>query len=793
MVTQHYSAAAERIRETFFSDGRAGAVLVSRTQLVDGIVRSLWPPPDGVAVFAVGGYGRGELFPFSDIDLLILVASEAARESIREPIAPFLRSLWDEGLRVSQSVHTVAECHELDRNNVELAISLLDRRFLMGDPAVAARLNPRNRAELIQALIGLTRERHAKFQNTIHHLEPHLKDAPGGIRDLHVVRWLVQLTARDAELATVDFETLFQFRCYLHYLTGRDHNILTFELQDQIAELQGRSAAQVMRDYFRQAGSIARNCGQLLRINEAPTSGLFAQFRDRRSRVSNADFTVSREQIFFRVPHQAQHDPELIVRLFVFIARHGLALAPGTERRLAESVVVFNRMLWPVLHEICALPHAGQALRAMHETGVLRSIFPELREIDSLVIRDFYHRYTVDEHTMVAIEGLLKLRDSEQVPFAELAKELPDIAVLIMALIFHDVGKADENESHVISSARIADAALERIGMPQRERQAACELIRLHLEMSTIMNSRDLTEPATAQYLAEKVRTVEQLKYLTLLTWSDISAVNPAAMTQWRAGLLWQLYTVTYRELTRELEAQRIKTSFSDLPHRRRFLDGLPTRYLRTHSEAEVDLHARMQTKSREEGIAVALQYSGSIYTLTILMPDRPALLADVAGALSSFGLNILKAEVFSNRHLTAVNTFVFADPLRTLELNPEERERLQAVVRQAAMREVDVSHLLRGRLRRPAGKRRLTPQVSVDNQVSENATLLQITSEDRPGLLYELAAAIARQECNIEVVLIDTEALKAIDVFYVTHKRLKLADEYAFRLASVLKEVCQY
>ena len=771
----------------------AEAALISRSDLVDGIVHSLWSPPEGVAIFAVGGYGRRELFPFSDIDLLILVSSEAVRQAATEPLAPFLRALWDQGLHVSQSVHTVAECHEIERDNIELAVSLLDRRFLMGDAALGSRLNPRHRAELVQALIRLTRERHSKFQSTIHHLEPNLKDAPGGVRDLHVIRWLAQLTGRDAQLAEVHHHTLFQLRFHLHLLTGRDHNTLTFDLQDHIAELQGRGAAEVMRDYFREARAISRACGQILRMNEAPTSGLFAQFRERRSRVSNADFTVSREQIFFRVPQQALHDSGLVLRLFVFIARHGIALAPDTEQRLVGGTLVFQGIAWPVLREICTLPHAAQSLRAMQETGVIRTIFPELREIESLVIRDFYHRYTVDEHTMVAIEALFKLRASEQPPFSDLAQELPDIAVLIMALIFHDVGKADEHESHVISSARIARAALERIGVPDRERDAACELIRLHLEMSAVMSSRDLTEPATAQYLAEKVRTVEQLKYLTLLTWSDISAVHPTAMTPWRSGLLWQLYTVTYRELTRELDTRRIQASFSDLPYRRRFLDGLPTRYLRTHSEDEIDMHARMQSRSREDGIAVELQHAGSIYTLTILTLDRPALLADVAGALSSFGLNILKAEVFSNRHLTAVNTFVFEDPLRTLELNPEERDRLQSVVRKAALREIDVAYLLRGRLRRAPGKRRLTPQVTVDNQVSETSTLLQITSEDRPGLLYELAAAISSNECNIEVVLIDTEALKAIDVFYVTNRGLKLSHDKAEQLGAALKEVCAW
>jgi [protein-PII] uridylyltransferase len=768
---------------------------------VDELVVARWQwMPAGIALAAVGGYGRRELFPFSDVDLLILTPDEKTQIEIKEPLSLFLRDLWDRGLRISQSVHTPRECNQIDAGNAELAVSLLDRRFLAGDESLFRQIQD-PRAELGRNIVKLTNERHADFQNTIYHLEPNVKDAPGGLRDLQVLRWLSKLGAGDHE-APGGVPVLFEIRCFLHYLAGRDDNKLNFERQDEIAALSGAvSPEDLMRQYYRAVRNIARLAARRLERFEAKGSSLFSQFRDRSSKFSNADFSVVHGAILFRDSHGIENDPGLILRLFEFIGRHGLPLATGAEERVERAAGVFqdwvaaHQPVWNAFREILRLPHAGKALRAMHETGALAAIFPELSEIEALVIRDFYHRYTVDEHTLVAIESILSLREKAGDAFGDVAIETEDLDLLITALLFHDVGKGTPGEGHVTASRRIAAAALRRSGISDRALNVVDFLITAHLEMSAAMNGRDLSDPSTTKDMAAKVGTVERLKLLTLLTYGDISAVHPTAMTPWRRQLLWNLYTETYAELTRELTARNPLAGLQVNPEMRRFLEGLPPRYLRTHSDEEVQEHLRLERDGQERGAAVALTKStkSSAWALTVVADDRPFLFASIAATLSSFGFNILKAEAFSNAHGKVIDEFTFADSLRSLDLNPEETGRVTRTVLKAIKGEVTVDELLARRPRvKPDMHALASARASFDNQASPSATLVQLVTQDRPGLLYDVASLISKRGGNIEVVLVDTEAKKAIDVFYVTREGAKLSDEEAKDLTGAVAEIAR-
>jgi len=772
---------------------------------------------------AVGGYGRRELFPHSDVDLLLLVEAEPATAQQREALAGFLRSLWDLGLRLGHSVHTPRECCSVDDRNVELSISLLDQRLVAGDRNLQASLEaelPRffhsRSQDLINHLARLTRVRHARYANTIYHLEPNVKECPGGLRDFQLVRWLSQLrgaqsyrlpAAEPAPELEAAWRFLAALRCYLHYRAGRDSNLFSFDLQEEILSLPfaaQRDAASWMREYYLSAKSIYRAAMRWMEITEPAGRALLNQFRDWRSRISTTDFTVSRERVLFKSPNMLAHEPELALRAFAFVARHGLRLAAESERRIAEHLPGLKRFfsenprLWPSLEEILTLPHAGLALRQMHETGVLGAWFAEWAEVECLVVRDFHHRYTVDEHTLQAIEAIEDLRrtnDPLRRRFTGLLEEVESRAVLNAALLFHDLGKAARSGRHVEESGRIARSTLARLGAPEEKLRAVLFLIERHLDLSAIMSTRDLDDPATARLLAERTGTEERLKDLVLITYADLDAVHPQAMTPWRLEQLWRLFLVAHDELTRELDSDRIEAPPpSASPEMMSFLAGFPSRYLRVHSEAEIARHMELWRAAGQRGAAIDVQKRNGTYLLTVAAADKPFLLASIAGVLAAFGMNILKAEAFGNRRGMVLDNFVFADPKRTLELNPTEIDRLRLMLERVIAGRADVRRLVEER-RRPApvpASLRLKPLVSFNSEAAAGSTLIEVVAEDRPGLLYDLARTISEAGCNIELVLLNTEAHKALDVFYVTFNGAKLSPSQQAELRERLLSACR-
>lgn len=815
----------EEMRVQFFATGQAMPVLRERSRVVDGAVQEAFAAtlgqalPDGIATLAVGGYGRRELFPYSDVDLLLLVRKPPVDAAAKDALSEFLRILWDSGLRVSHSVRTVEECCQVTEGNFELTVSLLDERLLGGDRTLYTQMRERfvrflhaERRDLVRRLCRMTRSRQARFHNTIFRLEPDIKETPGGLRDLHAARWLRLLRGEGAE-ATADprpVEFLFAVRCFLHFRAGRDQNVLSFDMQDEAASAPfspWNDPADWMRAWFRTSSAIYRNCLYELEASEAGDRSLMANFRDWRSRLSNADFTVSRDLLFLRNPNALESDPHLALRLFQFIARHGVRPSGQTEQRITahlyESSNAFSKQppgpsFW---RELLSLPHAALALRTMASNGFLAAVLPEWERIEHLVVRDFYHQYTVDEHTMVALEVLQDLACAEEVHerrFRDVLEESTrDVWLLKLALLLHDVGKG-RGKDHSEESVRLAREFLTRARFAPDALGTVLFLIENHLALNATLQGKDLQDPATGRAVADRMKTVERLRLLTLLSFADVSAVNSTAMTPWKMEQLWRLYRMAHRELTGGLTENRGTTpesAYGAVPAKlAEFLDGLPERYLWTHNRAEAEAHAELCEKSKDAGAALHLERREGFFYVDIVTMDRPFLFAALAGALASFGLNILKAEAFSNREGIAVDDFIFADPMRNLELNPPEMERLKTVLRRVAVGEVRPEDLLKQRPARSfAGKRAaMEPHVGVDQHSSGAATVVEVVSQDRPGLLYALANAISRSGCNIEVVLLDTEAHKAVTVFHVTRGGQKLSEEDGRGLRMAMLAACE-
>lgn len=795
-----------------------------RTHFVDDLVGKtvheiLLPTvKEPFAVVAVGGYGRRELFPYSDVDLLIAFENELAIANAKEPLAEFCRVLWDAKLHLSHSVRTVAECCRLQEGNTELHISLLDIRFLCGSELMFRRLSDglsefyRRSAESVTLrLAGMSRGRHAKYNETAYHLEPNVKECPGGIRDIHLIHWLSKLNPRNEAVAEAADELedakafLYALRCFLHFKAGRDSNLLTFELQDEGSTFlpeHASDASEWMRIYYAHARRVFQYSLHALESVESHQPSLFGQFRNWRNRLSNPDFTISRDRIFLRNPSGALGSSASVLGVFSFVGRHNIALSWDAQRRLRAHRKEIERLFrahppaWTAWHEFLSQPHTALALHQMQETSMLGAVIPEWEHVDSLVVRDFYHRYTVDEHTFAAIgviDSLLTEKGEQASRFQSLLLEDEDPGLLRLALLLHDIGKGTNPGDHVRGSLETADAIMGRFGVPQESRQTVRFLIENHLHLSLIMNGRDIEDPATARFLTSCVGTQEHLRKLALLTYADISAVNPTAMTPWRLEQLWRVYLMGLEQLTRELITDRIHSSDLALnatkPELSQFLEGLPVRYLRTHTPEQLERHFELYGKSQKDGVAVEIESNAEAHSMTVIAGDRPGLFASLCGALASFGMNILKAEAFSNTGHCALDTFRFADPMRTLDLNPSERNRLIWTVECVVRGSIDVADLLKRRRAAPRPSRgaRIAPVVRFNNEASDTATLIDFSGEDRPGLLYQLASTLSAASCNIDLVMIDTEAHKAIDVFYVTSGDRKLDETVQHRLASEL------
>jgi len=801
----------------------AEQLLAERTAKVDSIVRQMSAKylSGPFSVAAAGGYGRRELFPQSDIDLLILAEKESDVAAMKEPLALFLRELWDAGLRASQSVRTIAECCRLQEQNIELHISILDLRLVCGDPQPfeqLARMLPdffrRQETRITRELAEMARKRHAKFNDTVYHLEPNIKEAPGGIRDIHFLHWLALLAQEKGAVreALRDIQDAKQFlysvRCFLHQRSHRDNNLLSFELQDRAAEAWTEDPAKPvdpgdwMRFYYRNARRVFHSALKALEFADLKASPLVHQFRDWRGRLSNSEFTVSQERVLLRNPAATMNSAQGVMDLFTFVARHGLHLSWDTHRRLTgngEAVAAKLReekIPWAAWREFFAQPNVALALREMQETGVLAAAIPHWDSMECLVVRDFYHRYTVDEHSIVAVEVIdqLAARNSAlPLRVRSLFQEEDQAPVLRLALLLHDVGKGTLPGDHVQGSLNACTDVFAHLSVPPAAREIVRFLIEHHLDLSMVMTGRDVDDPATARFLTARIGTQEDLRRLTLLTFADISAVNPTAMTPWRLEQLLRVYVSAQEQLTRELIADRIdpdaSAALGGSTELLDFLRGFPTRYLRTHTREQIQHHFEMEKKREPGGVAVEVTQDSGSHLLTVVAEDRPGQFASLCGALASCGMNILKAEAATNSNGCILDMIRFADPMRTLELNPDEVPAMERTIRLVADGSLKVSDLLKRRRAapRPSSGAKISPSFRFNNEASDQCTLIDFVGEDRPGLLYDLTAAISAAGCNIELVLVDTEAHKAMDVFYVTRAGGKLTPETQADLATAL------
>jgi [protein-PII] uridylyltransferase len=774
-----------------------------------------------VAVFALGGYGRRELCLHSDIDLLVMFSSTIGPDDERF-LHAFLNPLWDLGLTIGHHVREVHEGAGLEADNPEFLLALTDARTVVGDATLldqflAASDMARTATRTLDALKALIAERHARFNDTLYQLEPDLKEAPGGLRDLFGAQTIAMLTdpvllgqggagpraLEDAE------EFLLKVRSILHLEAKRHHNVLSHELQERAAELLRYPGAtprqrveRFMGDYFRHARAIDRSLRWALRAAPLPVG---------RNLVRAGD------GVRFVDTGQAADRPETWVALFQAALDHGTSVsdeALGCVRLHVGKFGPEDFIPTPAhrdafLQLLRPRPGLYARLSEMHDSGLLGQMIPEFKAINCRVVRDFYHKYTVDEHTLLTIRNLERLTESgrpERGRFSRLLAELDSPELLVLALLLHDVGKWTDDD-HAAESTRMADQLFDRLDLGGDARGLVSFLVSQHLKMSLVAFRRDTEDPEIVRQFAELVGVEDRLKALCLMTLADVEAVSPETLTPWKEELLWRLYVDTYNFLTLSYGdevIERSQTVHSEIIARRpddltadqiaAFLEGLPRRYLQLFAEDAVYRHVREASSLGADRVKAWLEPTGAGWELTVLTQDKPFLFSNISGVLSSFGMDIQRGFAFTKPDGLIVDVFHFTDEERFLKLNPGGDAQLLKMLDDVLSRRVDVAVRLKGR-EEGALRRRLpgfAPVIHCDNESSRRYTIVEIVAENALGLLYRVSRVMSELGCDVDLVLIATEGQRAIDVFHLTRNGRKLSAGQQKEVADNLQRVLE-
>lgn len=793
---------------------------------IDALLRQLFAdvgaPQAPVAILALGGYGRRHLCLHSDIDLLLLFDGQIGPSEERF-VRAFLNPLWDLGVVLGHQVRELDDFRLLETDNPELLLALLDARPIAGTRALFDRFGelfhqPSTHAYILRSLLQLIDERHAKFNATLYQLEPDVKEAPGALRDLTASRTIAMLTdplllrRGPADLARFDDaeDFLLCVRSILHLECQRNQNVLSHELQERTAERLTYPGAEpklrverLMSDYFRHARIVSRSLDWVRRTAPVPVG---------------PNLGLSREGVRFVDPAQAARNPSSWIAGFQAAIDAGTGVSEETlsciqqhvDRYRADDFFPGAADRAAVLGFLKPRPGLYARLSEMHDCGLLGRVFPEFQAISWRVVRDFYHKYTVDEHTLLTIRNLERLATTdvaERLRFRSVLLDLPAPELLVLALLLHDVGKWRDDE-HALESVRMAEGVVNRLQLLPEARDTVLFLIRHHLDMSLVAFRRDTEDPDIVRDFAAVVGTEERLQMLCLMTLVDIEAVSPETLTPWKAELLWRLYVDTYNHLTQRYGDELIdrnQSGLSDLlahapddvtrSEITSFLEGLPKRYLQLFTADAIYQHVRLARDIRPDDVHLSLEPHNSIWTLVVTTLDRPLLFSNICGVLSSFGMNILRGHAFTNPNGLVLDVFQFTDDERFLALNEDARAHVLEVLEEVVAGRADVTTRLRGleqSVLQWKGTPRFPPVVRADNGASRRYTILDIIADNAIGLLYRISRVIGQHGCSVDLVLISTEGQKAIDVFHITKAGDKLAEAEQRALTSDLQRTLE-
>jgi [protein-PII] uridylyltransferase len=779
------------------------------------------------ALVALGGYGRAELAPFSDVDLLFLHRGRAGA-AVAAFVEQVLMLLWDAGLTVGHSFRSTRECVAMARQDLHSRTALTEARLITGSAELFQELlagmdgllaDARAREAFLDSMRREYEDRQAKHEGAVCVQEPNVKEGKGGLRELHTVLWVAhaRLGARglsgleaagwisEAQHKTARraYDFLLRVRNEAHFASGRKSDLLTLDLQNDLARALGApsrggllSSEMFMRDYYRRASELAEFARSFVMRDHEPPRRLLAVFRVRRPARG---FEVRGGRLHARA--ELAGGGAALLEVFATAQAEGVGLSDELTAAVRERLSAVDA---GVRHDPAVARgfldvlrwrgRVGLALRAMHETGFLGRYLPEFGRITFLVQHDFFHRYTVDEHTLRAIEALDEVAagaSADVRAFGRVFDEVEDAAPLYLGLLLHDVGKG-RGGGHVARGVKLVPRICERLRLPEAAAADVGFLVSAHLEMSQISQQRDLSEPRLVAAFAERVGRLDRLNQLLLLTYADHRGVGPGIWNEWKGALLWELYHRTRERLaghpaadvpgqgTRARAAARLLQAHPEIEVERHFAQ-MPERYLRSTPAEQMERHFRLVAERGSEAAAVEWRdlSDGHCTELTVVADDRPGLFARIAGTLTASGVDILSVDLFSRRDGVAIDTFRVSEVSGHRPVRSERRERVTQHLLEAIGGRLDVAEAVARwkertpkRTRQPWGRAARGPSVRFDDEASATATVIEVRAQDRPGLAWTVANALARLGLDISFAKVATAKALALDVFYVTDDR---------------------
>lgn len=828
----------DRIRREH-EDGAGGRQIVgSLTAMTDTLMRNLYQAAssgladNGVSrctLIALGGYGRGELNPLSDIDLMFYYAGKdkPVAEAISERI---LYLLWDLGLDVGYSVRTAEDCLDMADRDITARTALLDSRLLVGDDLlyrefekiVIGPVLSRNTQDFLRQKLEENERRLKKYGSSVYLLEPNIKEGEGGLRDLHAALWMAEvkfkarslrelvikgvLTEQEESAFEAAYDYLWRIRNHLHYLSERKNEQLHFEQQEKISQFLGYqdnkkapAVEQFMQDYYSHATRVEHLASSLVNkaVNREDQSSRLMGYLGRRNLEDG--FFVLRKELRQSQIEVFSEQPELMMRAFLLSQRQGVPLSIPLKTKIRENLHRINdrfrrnRQVNQDFLEILRHEHSvGETLRDMHHLQFLNHFIPEFSRIYCKVQHDAYHIYTVDMHSIFAVEEICKLwagayREKKPL-FTKTANDIEKRELLLLAVLFHDIGKG-EGKNHSEKGAQIVRTISRRMGLNKEDSQRLEFLVLHHLDMAHISQRRDLHDDKLIEQFAGTMGMTENLKMLVLLTFADLKAVGPDVWSEWKGFLLEELYQKTYDVLERgnfladersERVRNRKRKVYDNLveefdPKRiKAALRVMGNRYLLSHRSGEITEHLRVCLERGEKSLAMRIEHrpEEEFNQVIISTIDIPGLFAKIAGVMAANSINILGAQIYTHGDGEALDLLQVRSSGGTVIEDPQKWARVEQELTEVIQGRRRVAELV-SRNQRPSflvehAKPKYPTRVEIDNQVSDDYSVIDIFTHDKVGLLYQITKTIKDLGLYIGVSKISTKVDQVADTFYV-------------------------